>query len=99
MSTSHKYTRIVMEIIFFGLAGIFLCDYVLANGGYHTILLYFHPVLLMVSRIFVIVAFIWAGFKALALAANRQWRKSLILITCIALILIGAKLTIKVLAE
>jgi hypothetical protein len=93
-----RYKQITV-ILLYGFTIILLIDYVLANGGYHTILPAYHPIMVGFSSILIISLLIWNLLKAVEAAAKRQWVKSLIIILCLAILFFGTKITVKILAE
>ncbi len=99
MIIAHKYGVTAGKILLFCAVVLLLFDYVRANGGYKTILMYSHPALPLLSIILLSAAGIWIGFNAIVMAANKQWRKASALILCLVVVAIGSKVTIKMLAE
>jgi hypothetical protein len=88
-----KCRNIISTILSYGFALLLVCDYVLANGGYPTVLVYFHPGLPIV------VVFVWFGYKGWVALATQQWRRLFIHILFLAVAIIGSKVVIPILAE
>ena len=92
---TKEQKHVLTAIFLYGVALLFICNYVLANGGY--------PTLLGISAIFSMVAIplllIWCGYKALAELAGRHWTKAFIYITFIAIVVVLPKILIPILAE
>ena len=99
MNIRLHYMRTIFKVAFFFLAGIFFCDYVMAKGGYPTLLPYTHPASLIAPGVVVVAAFIWIGFYTIMLGINHKWMRFSILAGCIAVLLVGAKMTTSVLAK
>ena len=94
-----QYIARVGKIFLYGLTTIFLIDYILAHGGYLTILTYYHPIMLALSSTLIVSLLIWNALRAIEFALKKQWKKSLFIVICLAIIFFGSKITIKILAE
>ena len=93
-----RYKQIA-TIFIYGFTTLLLIDYVLANGGYYTVLTYYHPVMVALSSTLIVSMLIWNILRAIESAIKCQWKKSLIILLCLVIIFFGTKVTIKILAE
>lgn len=85
-----------MTIFLYGCALILLCNYVLANGGYPTLL----GINAIFSTIAVPVISIWLAYKSIVSLARHQWKKVFIYICILGIIVaVLPKIVIPILKE
>ncbi len=89
----------MLSIVIYGIALLLICDSILAQGGYRTIISRYHPLFVYLSLASVPGMILWLVYKAYAAFRIHLHRRGLIIIVCIISLIIGTRIIIPSLAE